>query len=132
MDQPDQPHVVATMAVHGVDDLASARRLLVETATAVGMPADRIDRLAVAVSEVVSNAILHGNGSATMTITSSDTGLTVNVRDRGTGLTTRPAPTPPDATQIDGRGLWLAERLCDQVRIDSSTRGTIVRLTMQL
>jgi serine/threonine-protein kinase RsbW len=132
MERPDQPPVVATMTVHGVDDLAPARRLLAETAVAVGLPADRIDGFTVALSEVVTNAIRHGDGSATMTITSSEASLTVKVRDHGTGLKTPPSPTPPHPSQLSGRGMWLAEQLCDQVQIDSSTQGTTVQLTMRL
>jgi anti-sigma regulatory factor (Ser/Thr protein kinase) len=136
MDQPvdrsDHLPVVAAMAVHGADDLRQARRLLARTAADAGLPTDRIDRFTVALSEIATNAILHANGSATMTITSSGTALMVEVRDHGTGLQTNPRPALPHATQIGGRGLWLAEQLCDEVDINSSTSGTTIRMTMRL
>jgi serine/threonine-protein kinase RsbW len=132
VDRPDQHPVVATMAVHGADGVAPARRLLADTAVTVGLPADRIERFTVALSEIVTNAIRHGNGSATMTITSNGSTLTVNVRDHGPGLKAQSSRALPPATQVSGRGLWLAEQLCDQVHIDSSNHGTIVQLTMRL
>jgi len=137
MDQPvDRQHylpVIATMAVLGADDLARARGLLGVTAAHVGLPGDRIDRFAVALSEIATNAILHGSGSATVTITSSDTALIVEVRDRGTGLRTDSRPALPHPTQIGGRGLWLAEHLCDNVDFDSSSGGgTTIRMSMRL
>ena len=34
----------------------------------------------------------------------------------------------PDISQEGGRGLWLANQLCDLVKIRSGERGTVVRL----
>jgi anti-sigma regulatory factor (Ser/Thr protein kinase) len=34
----------------------------------------------------------------------------------------------PDHTQLSGRGLWLANQLCDLVQIRSGMHGTTVRL----
>jgi anti-sigma regulatory factor (Ser/Thr protein kinase) len=136
MDQPVDRHrhlpVIATMALLGADDLARARKLLGDTAAHAGLSSDRVHRFTVALSEIATNAILHGSGRATMTITSSDTALTVEVRDHGTGLRTDPRPTLPHPTQISGRGLWLAEHLCDHIDIHTSASGTTIRITMQL
>jgi anti-sigma regulatory factor (Ser/Thr protein kinase) len=82
--------------------------------------------------EIATNAILHGSGSATMTITSSETALIVGVRDHGTGLRTDSRPALPHPTEIGGPGLWLAEHLCDAVDINTSASGTSIRMTMQL
>jgi serine/threonine-protein kinase RsbW len=131
-DRHDHHPVIATMRVHEADDLAQVRRLLADTAADVGLPANRIDQLTIALNEVATNAILHGNGGATMTITSSDTEVMVEVRDHGTGLRTTPHPGMPHHTQIGGRGLWLAGQLCDNLDINSSTGGTTVRMAMRL
>jgi hypothetical protein len=51
-----------------------------------------------------------------------------DVRDRGRlgqPLAGRQRP-PPD--RIDGRGLWLANHLCDLVQLRSLPSGTAVRL----
>ncbi len=132
VDRPDQPPVVATMTVHGADELAPARRLLTDSAIAVGLSADRIERFTIALSEVVTNALQHGDGSAVITIIGSATALIVQVRDHGPGLRTSQRAALPEPTQIGGRGLWLAHQLCDQVDIDSSPSGTTARMTMRL
>jgi hypothetical protein len=44
-------------------------------------------------------------------------------------LAGRECPRPGDAT---GRGLWLANQLCNLVQIRSSADGTTVRLHMRL
>jgi anti-sigma regulatory factor (Ser/Thr protein kinase) len=38
----------------------------------------------------------------------------------------------PDQLAWGGRGLWLANQLCDLVQIRSGARGTVVRLHMRL
>ena len=129
---PDHLPVVATMRVYGADDLARARRLLAHTAAGFGLPADRIEQFAVAVNEVATNALVHGNGIGTITITGNDTAITVEVRDYGAGLSAGPGTGLPHPTDIGGRGLWLARQLCDHLDISSSTSGTTVRLAMLL
>jgi hypothetical protein len=39
--------------------------------------------------------------------------------------------TPPSPDQRAGRGLWLANQLCDLVQIRSTEAGTVVRLHMR-
>jgi anti-sigma regulatory factor (Ser/Thr protein kinase) len=119
----------ATARVRGAGDLAPIRRLLADTAATVGLAKERVERLAVAVSEVATNAIRHGGGQATVVITAGGDAVTVEVCDRGEGLQV-PAPAPVDPRQLHGRGLWLASRLCDDMAVDSSRAGTTVRLTM--
>ena len=132
VDGPDHLPVVATMRVYGADDLARARRLLADTAAGLGLGADRIEQFAIAVNEVATNALVHGSGNGTITITGNDLAITVEVRDHGAGLSATPGTDLPHPTDIGGRGLWLARQLCDHLDIDSSTSGTTVRLAMRL
>ena len=58
--------------------------------------------------------------------------MLIEFEDRGTidePLAGRLRPTP---TQQGGRGLWLANQLCDLVQIRSSELGTTVRLQAAL
>ncbi len=122
--------IVAAIRLNGAGDLAQVRGLLADTAAAVGLGADRARRFAIAVSEVATNAILHGGGTANVLITGQNDTLTVEVTDRGAGLQP-PAPSPVPPTQVHGRGLWLARQLSDELEITSSGAGTNVRLTMR-
>ncbi|HWG98689.1 MAG TPA: ATP-binding protein, partial [Pilimelia sp.] len=55
--------------------------------------------------------------------------LICEIRDAGY-ITDRPllGRQRPTIDQTGGRGLWLANQLCDLVQIRSTTAGTIVRL----
>jgi serine/threonine-protein kinase RsbW len=132
VDGPDHFPVVATMRVHGADDLVRARRLVATTAAGLGLGADRIEQFTIAVNEVATNALVHGSGNGTITVTGSETAITVEVRDHGAGLGATPGPDMPHPTDIGGRGLWLARQFCDHLEISSSTSGTTVLLAMRL
>lgn len=118
--------------MNGAGDLARARRFVADVAASAGLDPERVERLAITVSEAATNAITHGRGSGTVMITRTATTLTVAVRDHGPGLTSPPRLPPPQPTELNGRGLWLARQLCDLVEINTSTGGTTVRLTMSL
>jgi two-component sensor histidine kinase len=62
-------------------------------------------------SELVSNAVMHGSGSITVTLTTEPGGVRVSVSDDGAGFrrATEPTMPPPDAP--GGRGLALVSRL---------------------
>lgn len=129
-EDPRAVSVRATTSCDGADDLARARRLVAGVAGGFGLHPDRVERLTVALSEVATNAVLHGGGSATISISGRGDVLAVEIRDRGSGAPpTVRAPVPP--TELSGRGLWLADQLCDQVDIRASDTGTTVRLTMR-
>lgn len=122
---------VAVIRLLGADDLAQVRGLLADTAAAVGLGEDRAQRFAVAVSEVVTNAIMHGGGTANVMITGRGGVLTVEVTDRGAGLPSPAVPGLVPPTEVHGRGLWLAGELSDEMEISSTGAGTNVRLTMR-
>ena len=127
---PEPPRGV--QRVERLTDLRTARQLVVNVATACGLGAQRCADLAVAVSEVVTNAIRHGGGSATIFAYDGQGVVSVEVHDRAvTEIPTVPAE-PPSAMTLGGRGLWLARRLCDRMEIRRHRTGNIVRLVMNL
>ncbi len=86
--------------------------------------------LVVAASELAANSIVHGGGTGSLRVWREGGRLLVEVRDHGTiadPLVGRVRPAP-DA--VGGRGLWLANQLCDLVQIRSGATGTAVRLQM--
>ncbi|MFD0723250.1 ATP-binding protein [Streptomyces globosus] len=97
------------------------------------MPDDRLPKLAVAVTEIATNSIRHGGGRGTLRTWSQDTAFLCEFRDSGYISDVMAGRIRPDATQIGGRGLWLAHQLCDLVEIRSTpTHGTTIRLHMDL
>ncbi|MER0448998.1 ATP-binding protein [Streptomyces sp. Edi4] len=75
-------------------------------------------------SELVTNALVHTDRGAVVTVTVGETGLRVEVRDFATDLPTPRRPTSDDGTH--GRGLVLVEALADAWGVDEHERGKIV------
>jgi anti-sigma regulatory factor (Ser/Thr protein kinase) len=108
---------------------ADVRRSVAEAARVIGMDESVADRFVVAVNEIVINAVRHGGGIADVTVSGDDHRLLVTIVDYGPGLDLDRPITLPPAEQTHGRGLWLAQKLCDDVAIDSSATGTRIRLS---
>jgi anti-sigma regulatory factor (Ser/Thr protein kinase) len=122
----------ASIEVNGANDLVHARPLMAEVARRAGLEHDRVDQLTVALSEIATNAILHGGGRAQVSILGDRASVIVDVRDQGPGILAEPALARTHPAQLNGRGLWLARQLCDDQQVRSSATGTLVRLVMRL
>ena len=112
--------------------LAELRGRVSEVAQAAGMSSRNADDLVLSASELATNSVVHGGGSGTMRVWRTNDSLLVDVEDDG--LIEKPlvGRLRPEPTQLGGRGLWLANQLCDLVQIRSGARGTTVRLRMQI
>lgn len=115
-----------------LERLAVVRQVVANQATAAGIPAERTSDLVLAVNELAANSISYGGGSGLLRVWRSEDALVCEVRDRGRmgdPLVGRRLPTP---RQARGRGVWLANQLCDLVQIRSTssveTPGTLVRV----
>jgi anti-sigma regulatory factor (Ser/Thr protein kinase) len=88
-----------------------------------------VHAIVMACSEACTNAIEHAGAAADETIAFEailrDGEVDVTVRDRGHWRAGRP---PSD----QGRGLELIDALMDDVRLDTTPQGTIVRLRRRL
>ena len=115
-----------------VADIPDIRRQIAEIGTQVGLPPGGVERLALATHEIVANALVHGGGQAAVRIDVEEGRLVVTIADVGTGWRGGPPPDRPAAHQLSGRGLWLADRLCDELEIAHSASGTTIRLAMDL
>jgi anti-sigma regulatory factor (Ser/Thr protein kinase) len=110
------------------DRLADVRRRVGRAAEQAGLTALAAADLVVAASELAANSIVHGGGVGTLRVWRQESRLVVEFEDRGLieqPLVGRRRPPP---TQEGGRGLWLANQLCDLVQIRSGAAGTTVRL----
>lgn len=114
-----------------IASLHELRAFVGEVARAAGIGPARTTDLVSAVSELATNSIRHGGGGGLLRAWRNYESLICEVIDRGRiddPLAGREVPRPD---QPDGRGLWLANQLCDLVQIRSIAAGSAVRLHMQ-
>jgi anti-sigma regulatory factor (Ser/Thr protein kinase) len=125
------PPSVARVAIAEVEDLARARDLVRATAEGGGWSTEEPRRIAdflVAVSEVATNALVHGGGGSAAAWIDGDR-LVCDVRDHGPGVADPLAGYDlAPATAPGGRGLWLARQLSTLLEVGQGPRGTLVRL----
>jgi anti-sigma regulatory factor (Ser/Thr protein kinase) len=116
----------------GRDELPGARRLIEREASAAGLSAYRTIDLVTATSELTANSVLHGGGAGELRTWHESGDLLVEVSDRGRIDEPLVGRVKPPINQLHGRGLWLANQLCDLVRIRSGTAGTTIRLHLAI
>jgi anti-sigma regulatory factor (Ser/Thr protein kinase) len=112
----------------GLEELGEVRRRVTAAAEAAGMDAMAIADLVTATSELAANSVMHGGGSGTLRLWHEEGRLLAEVEDRGRIEEPLVGRLRPDISQEGGRGLWLANQLCDLVQIRSGDAGTTVRL----
>jgi anti-sigma regulatory factor (Ser/Thr protein kinase) len=115
----------------GLHDLHDVRSLVAVGACAGGLPPSRVSDLVAAASELAANSILHGGGRGLATVWDDGDAVFVEVADAGTITDLNVGRERPDPTAQSGRGLYIANQLCDEVGIDSSRSGTRIRLRME-
>jgi anti-sigma regulatory factor (Ser/Thr protein kinase) len=116
----------------GLDDLHDVRALVAAAATAAGLSPRRTNDLVVAASELAANSILYGGGRGLASVWGAEGVTFVEVADAGTITDPAVGRVRPDPTSENGRGLYLANQLCDEVSIHSSATGTRIRLRMDV
>jgi anti-sigma regulatory factor (Ser/Thr protein kinase) len=112
----------------GLTELTEVRRRVASAAQRAGMDAVEIADFVTAASELAANSVTHGGGSGTLRLWREEERLLAEVEDRGRIVEPLVGRLRPKIAQEGGRGLWLANRLCDLVQIRSGERGTTVRL----
>jgi anti-sigma regulatory factor (Ser/Thr protein kinase) len=112
----------------GAADVRRVRQLVAALAARAGLSDDRAADLMLAVSEIVANSASHGGGSGTFAVWVSGGTVVCEVRDSGRIEQPLVGRQRPSADQPSGRGLWLANQLCDLVQIRVDVHGSIVRI----
>jgi anti-sigma regulatory factor (Ser/Thr protein kinase) len=126
-DLPSPPGTPDELSFDSPGDLVGVRHFVADHATAEGASSDRADGLALAVDEVVTNALRHGEGRGVVRAWTDDDRIVCEVADGGTISEPLVGRVRPDLERTDGRGLWIANNFCDLVQIRSSEAGTVVR-----
>ncbi|MFL6138869.1 MAG: anti-sigma factor RsbA family regulatory protein [Frankiaceae bacterium] len=124
----DEPAGASIALVFDARALPTLRDAVLRQGALVGVTGQRLDDLALAAHEMVTNSIRHGGGRGSVRMWSDRDAFVIEVRDHGRVRDLLAGRTLPDRGAECGRGLWLANQLCDLVQLRSGEAGTTVRL----
>jgi anti-sigma regulatory factor (Ser/Thr protein kinase) len=127
---PEPAQVLAAIDIDR-STLRDARALVVHHAGELGMGRTKLDDLLIAVSEIMTNSVMHGGGAASLRLWHADPSLVCEVRDDGFIDDPLAGRVRPAIAGIGGRGLWLATQLCDLLQLRTTEAGNVIRLHMR-
>ncbi|KQV13540.1 hypothetical protein ASC99_33595 [Kitasatospora sp. Root107] len=93
------------------------------------MSADAQATAKLVISELLTNAVLHGHDVMTLAIACTGPTLEITVTDHGQPKTAIPPPSDPDE---HGRGLAIVAAVTHDLQIDETPRGWRTRAHMKL
>lgn len=122
------PAGVTDEIAFGALDLAGVRAIVRRVCQAAGLGSDCTDDLVLAVHELATNSVEHGGGRGLLRAWIEPRALVFEVADKGVIHNPLVGRVPSLALAEGGRGVWLANQLCDLVQVRSSGAGTVVRV----
>jgi anti-sigma regulatory factor (Ser/Thr protein kinase) len=131
-DEPlPEPQVPTAELAFEAGPLEPLRWFVGRHAANAGFDEARAADLVLAVHELATNSLRHGGGRGTLRIWREPDKLICEVRDGGRIADPMVGRELPAQGRTDGRGLWLANQLCDLVQIRCFPTGSVVRLHMR-
>jgi anti-sigma regulatory factor (Ser/Thr protein kinase) len=118
-----------------VSDYIGLRHAVAAELATVDAPHDLVQDFLIAIDEMTSNALRHGQAPVSLRLWISSDRLICTISDHGTGWDDPFAgygPAHGENLSHGGMGLWLARQLCDHVDIRRGEHGVSVRLTTDL
>jgi serine/threonine-protein kinase RsbW len=120
--------------------LADVDSFVEGTLRGLGAEESVIADIAISVSELVNNAIVHGNKfardkSVTVKLAHRNRTLTISVADQGGGFDPGEVPSPlaqENLMKEVGRGIFIVRQLMEQVDIIPSAHGTTIAITKSI
>lgn len=88
------------------------------------------ENFALAAHELAVNSIVHGGGAGIARLWADGPAAIAEIADAGMIDAPMIGRIRPRADQENGRGVWLANQLCDLVQIRSGANGTTVRVRL--
>ena len=113
------------------DQLAKVDQYIEKLVGRLSLPAGDVDDIAIAVSEAVNNAIVHGNRldprrSVRIIFYVCSTYLRIIVQDEGKGFLLTNVPDPrqeENLLKVSGRGILIMRHLMDRIAFKLGKRG---------
>ena len=126
--EPPTDALVIPFDRHG---LADGRYLVYARAADAGLSTARTSDLVLAVNEILTNSVRHGGGTGVLRIWQDNGSVVCEVEDAGSIADPLADRRKPDPNRPGGRGLWMANQLCDLVQIRARPSGNLVRMHMR-
>ncbi len=130
-----------TIAIPSDQEFLSDIDMFIEgTLRGLGISESIVADIAISVSELVNNAIIHGNKyardkSVTVKLAHNAGSLTISVTDQGTGFDVGHVPDPlaqENLLKEVGRGIFIVRQLMDNVDITATPQGTTIAITKSI
>ena len=118
----------ATALPFGRPDLGTVREVVRRACEAARLHPSSTDDVVLAAHEVAANSVQHADGGGWLLVWDEPGALVVEVRDHGHIYDPLVGRNPLDVASENGRGIWMANQLCDLVQVRSGEQGTQVRL----
>jgi anti-sigma regulatory factor (Ser/Thr protein kinase) len=129
-DELGEPPDGAERLIFDADSLAEVRDLVARWAQQAGLGGARVENLVLAVNEIATNSIRHGGGSGALRMWEEEGVLLCQIEDQGRIEVPLAGRLQPVLDEPGGRGLWLANQLCDLVQVRTFADGNVVRIHM--
>jgi anti-sigma regulatory factor (Ser/Thr protein kinase) len=111
--------------------LGDVRSLVAEQARHAGIGEPRTSDLVLAVNEIATNSVRHGGEDGVLRIWSGAEWLLCEVADSGRIEDPLVGRRSPSTEERSGRGVWIANQVCELVQVRSHAWGSVVRLHMR-
>lgn len=129
---PDMQLVIASRH----DQIEEAEKFSEQIADRYEVPEDDRDNLAIAITELVNNAIFHGNKldpnkSVIVSVYHDRSTLSIYIKDHGHGFDPKKVENPLEPENLlkeNGRGIHILQAIMDSVTFDVSNNGTEVKI----
>ena len=113
--------------------------LIAEANKEFGLNDDAYGKMMIAVTELVMNAIVHGNKedeskSVKVCIELDDSEMKIVIEDEGAGFIISEIPDPTEIENLlfaHGRGVYIAKALVDKLEYKHNERGTMFTLLIK-
>lgn len=118
------------------DQLSLVDEVAQKAAMQMGFTKEQSDDVSIAVTEIVNNAIMHGNladpkKEVMITFHKLKNSLKIQVKDEGEGFKPEEIDDPTKEENIHkskGRGIYIVKHLMDSVKFKNSRQGMIISL----
>jgi anti-sigma regulatory factor (Ser/Thr protein kinase) len=126
----DDPPAEASRLAFDADSLGEVRSLVSEHGARAGLSPLRAGNLVLAANEIASNSVRHGGGAGVLRLWEDADAVVCQVEDRGRIGDPLIGRLRPVLEQASGRGVWMANQLCDLVQVRTFADGSTVRIHM--